>query len=393
MIPHLIELTEYSPTILRQWDEATAVALRQAFGDKITVEFPSPVNEHTYRLTAQGWAGYLALSPETHLSLKPKVAWVNLFGLMAYAYGWPASFWQEGQVSVTSWPLFYEWLAERLVQLVRRRIQQGLYQAYVPQTTPLPYIRGRLNGSSLIHHPTQSTVLCTYEPFTAVHLDNQIIAHTLRQIALTGLCRPDTQTAVRQTYRILQPLDTHPHITVAHCTNRPYHRLNQDYQPIHALCRFFLEYSHPGWQKGTAATPAFLINMADLYERFVAQWLQRHLPSGWHLNAQEHVALSSRGEYHLQIDLVLYAPNGRPHAVLDTKYKTPAKPDNADIYQIATYATAKQCQRAYLIYPAPLPRPLDLHLDTIHLQSLTFAIEGDLDRAGQQFLQTLFASL
>ncbi|WP_417158727.1 hypothetical protein [Spirulina subsalsa] len=74
-------------------------------------------------------------------------------------------------------------------------------------------------------------------------------------------------------------------------------------------------------------------------------------------------------------------------AVLDTKYKTPDKPSQADINQILAYAHFKQSDRAILLYPEPLPRPLDEIIHTIHIQSLVFGCDPDKD--GAAFLAQL----
>ena len=175
------------------------------------------------------------------------------------------------------------------------------------------------------------------------------------------------------------------------CNGRFYTRLNQDYQPLHALCRFFLAHTGPSHQSGYHAIQPFLINMAALFEQFVAEMLRQNLPSPWQLKVQELIHIGANRDLHLQIDMVLYDENGNPHTILDTKYKTPAKPSQADISQIVTYAKAKNCHEAILVYPEPLARPLDIWLDDLHIRSLTFSLDRDLTIAGQQFLQNVLS--
>jgi 5-methylcytosine-specific restriction enzyme subunit McrC len=135
----------------------------------------------------------------------------------------------------------------------------------------------------------------------------------------------------------------------------------------------------------------FLVNMARLYELFVAEWLKLHLPAPWRANRQETVRLGPDDELQFDIDLVLYDDHEQARVVLDTKYKTPDGVDNPDFNQIVTYAKAKDCRAAVLVYPAPLVRPLDVWIGDLHVRSLVFALEGDLEEAGQQFLADLFA--
>jgi 5-methylcytosine-specific restriction enzyme subunit McrC len=159
---------------------------------------------------------------------------------------------------------------------------------------------------------------------------------------------------------------------------------------MHALCRFFLEHSGPTHQVGDREMLPFLVNMANLYELFVAEWLKAHLPAPWRVKVQEKVHIGAHKELQFEIDLVIEDDQGNTRYVLDTKYKTADKPDNTDINQIIAYATAKNCREAILIYPTPLSRPLDIHLDNIHIRTLAFSLDGDLEAAGEKFLATLF---
>jgi 5-methylcytosine-specific restriction enzyme subunit McrC len=54
------------------------------------------------------------------------------------------------------------------------------------------------------------------------------------------------------------------------CVGRTYNRLNADYEPMHALCRFFLENSGPTHERGDRSMFPFLVDMSRLYELFVA---------------------------------------------------------------------------------------------------------------------------
>jgi 5-methylcytosine-specific restriction enzyme subunit McrC len=156
---------------------------------------------------------------------------------------------------------------------------------------------------------------------------------------------------------------------------------------MHALCRFFLEQSGPGHRHGDRTMLPFLIDMARLYEQFVAEWLRTNLPSQVTIKTQEAIAID---RVQAIMDVVLYkADTQLPYCVLDTKYKLADKPANQDIYQVVAYAKAKRCYEAVLVYPAPLPQPLDIMWDDIRVRSLTFSISENLEEAGQLFLRSL----
>ncbi len=130
--------------------------------------------------------------------------------------------------------------------------------------------------------------------------------------------------------------------------------------------------------------------MAGLYEQFVAEWVAKNLPQQLHLAVQERVNIGEAGLLYFAIDLVLYdTETGQARCVLDTKYIHAASPAQDDIFQIVAYAEAKGCDQAVLIYPTPLARPLDERIGSIRVRTLTFALDGDLEQAGQNLLQDL----
>ena len=52
-----------------------------------------------------------------------------------------------------------------------------------------------------------------------------------------------------------------------------------------------------------------------------------------------------------------------------------------------------QCPEAILIYPQDLAKALDDKPDAIHIRSLTFALDNDLDQCGQKFLANIRSDL
>src|SRR4051794_21290471 len=106
-------------------------------------------------------------------------------------------------------------------------------------------------------------------------------------------------------------------MTAKQSRGRHYTRLNQDYAPLHALCAFFLDQSGPGHTVGDHTMIPFLVDMARLFEQFVAAWLERRLAATHRIASQVHTPVSS--DLHFTIDLVISA--GRQRWVVDTKYK------------------------------------------------------------------------
>ncbi|MBM0744069.1 hypothetical protein JOY44_21010 [Phormidium sp. CLA17] len=82
---------------------------------------------------------------------------------------------------------------------------------------------------------------------------------------------------------------------------------------------------------------------------------------------------------------------GQTRYVMDTKYKAPSTPGTDNVAQIIAYATTQGCSEAILIYPQPLQKPLHTKVQEIRIRTLTFAVDRDLQQAGEKFLESLFA--
>lgn len=394
------ELIEYQPKLLLH--EAIPLDLGsrlwQSYGHTlkiINVEFPTPITGNQWRLTSQGWVGYLPVSSELGIRLQPKVKLENLFGMLEVAYRLKSFQFLEGWHYCEVLEDFYERLAAILAQRILDRARKGFYRTYIPRTEQISFVRGRLDLRHQVQQPWKAKIKCHYKEHTADTAENQILLWTLHRIAQINIDREDVRASVRKAYHALQGTVTLTSYSAPDCINRIYNRLNDDYQPLHALCRFFLEQSGPCHDMGDRKMLPFLVNMARLYELFVAEWLKANiadhsLSRSLIVKAQEAVHLDSAKSLCFNIDLVLSdATTGKAYCVLDTKYKTPNSPSSNDVAQIIAYAASKGCSEAVLIYPEPLQKPLNIQVNDIHVRSLTFAIDGNLHQAGVAFLSSL----
>ncbi len=202
------------------------------------------------------------------------------------------------------------------------------------------------------------------------------------------LCRESVSSTVRKAFHALQGFVTLKHFKSEACIDRTYHRLNQDYQLLHALCRFFLDNTGPSHKTGDREMLPFLIDMANLYEKFVAEWLKANTPKGFVIAQQYRVKHDKN--YFDKIDLILRdIETNEILYVLDTKYKVIDKVENTDRNQVVTYATLLNCKNAILIYPQNLKVPIDKQIGDIRVRSLTFSLDSDLNQAGKIFLTSL----
>ncbi len=391
--PRIIELTEYRPSYLAkaELDQPTAETLWREHGSQIAVEEPGFKNGDRWALTSQGYVGHIPLTADLHLSLQPKAPIANVFQMLEYAYDL-GQFWTD-LARCQSMDEFYERLALILSKRILDRERKGLHRTYFPRQEQTPFVRGRLDGRRLSTAAWDPRLLCRYQEHTADIEDNQLLLWTLFTIARSGLCTDHARPAVRQAYHHLAQMVDLVAFSPRDCLGRLYHRLNQDYQSLHALCHFFLAGSGPTHRAGDHGMLPFLINMNDLFERFVAEWLQRHLPPGMVLSAQHHLTFEGSPWLTARPDLVLFDDaTGRPLMVLDTKYKASDEPSPDDVQQVVFYAQALGCREGVLVYPRALPAELSVHVEDIRVRSASFALDGDLDAAGRGLIEALAIS-
>lgn len=385
----VLELVEYGDLRVpaAEIDDSEASMLFRSCGSQLSIEPPSTWNDRNWILRSNGYVGFIPVSERLALRLNPKVPLRTLFGMLEWAYRLDPQ-WLAGLYDASAIAEFYERLAMVLAKRVLDRSRKGLYRRYVPQSDKLGYVRGALDLRDRARRPWSATLLCDFEEHSADVVENQILAWTLFTIARGGLCTDRVRPTVRRAYHTVQGASSLLPFRSSACVGRRYDRLSEDYRPMHALCRFFLDHAGAAHARGGQQMLPFLINMNRLFEEFVAAWLSERLPKGLELRSQEPMRVGQRDDLEFRIDiLVRDARSGRPVLVLDSKYKAPDSPAPADIAQIVTYAEGTGCREAALVYPTHLGRPVRERIGDIRIRSLTFDLSGSLEDGGAALLR------
>lgn len=388
----MITLREYVPEDIAQ-SELTgedAERLDRLHGKRITVEYPSWRTNNNYRLTSQGWVGTIPLTADLVLRLAPKVPIVDLFRMLEYAYDLESFHLDDGLVASDSLDSVYDRIAAILAMRILDRARKGFYRNYVREEDRLPYVRGSLQLMKSMRAPWDPRIACEYEEHTADLDENRILFWTLHTILRQVQCRPTTRSLVRRGWRTLAGVASHQRYRGSDCVGRLYHRLNDDYEPLHALCRFFLDHAGPTHNQGDRDMLPFLVDMAKLYESYVARYLRKKLDARYHLNAQEKYKISASGALEIIIDLELIDhETNKTVAVLDTKYKAPDKPSSDDLHQIVAYAVARRCKRGILIYPTMPTTPMTGRYGAgdIEVETAVVSPDGDIKGAVLDYLR------
>jgi 5-methylcytosine-specific restriction enzyme subunit McrC len=389
--PATLHLTEYQAATLTPDQLAPELGLRiwRRYGRQIQVEFPSPQTEGAWRLTSQGWVGLAPVTPALLLAIAPRVPVDTLFTMLDYAWDLRSFHLLDGLAAGAT----VGDAAARLAHILARRVialaQRGFVGAYHEHTEARAALRGRLDISTLARRPWQPQPTCTFADYTRDTRDHRALLWTLHTILHSPICTPAIQPTVRQAYRALAGVAALTPISVADLDELRYHRLNDDYRPLHALCRFFLSHTGPALGEGSVLMLPFLVNMARLFERFVAAWLAAHVPETITIQPQVRIPLADGRVTFVADGVWRDRATGAPRGVFDTKYLADPQPATDAIAQVVAYARAVGCHAALLIAPvAPTP-PLDLRVGDIRVRALAFPLAGDLDATGQEVLAAI----
>ena len=387
-----IILTEYQSVSLKQDSIPLELGeyIWKNYSSQVMIDFPSPKTNWQWILINQGWAGYIPVSNELLLVLKPKVPIENIFRMLEYAFNLRSFYFLQDQVQCESLRDFFNILVGILARRILVRARKGFYKTYKDKNERLPYICGRIDINQQIRAPINPSVSCHYQEYTADIADNQILLWTLYVIICSGLCFEKNLLLARRAYRSLQRIVQFHPFTAQSCLNRSYNRLNIDYQPIHNLCWFFLEHCGPKLAAGKQPMIPFMVSMPHLYQLFVAEWLKAHLPNKLVLKQQEKINVGKDSMIYFIVDLVIYDKETKEAlCVLDTKYKLTESISTNDFSQVVTYALAKDCLEALLIYPGKLSNESNSLIQNIRVTSLSFFIDGDIEMEGDNFLNKL----
>ena len=132
-----------------------------------------------------------------------------------------------------------------------------------------------------------------------------------------------------------------------------YTRLNEHYRPALGLARLLLDNLTLIDRRGATTAASFMVNMNDLFERFVTERLSRALQGRLVVKSQTHDYLDVGKKVSIRPDLRFRHPSsGSVTYVGDIKYKLTADAQGraADYYQLLAYTTALDLPEGVLIY-------------------------------------------
>ncbi len=339
----VITLDEYERRSVELRDE-DATALAGSAPRKLNVL--RTADPGRYELVATQHVGTIAL-PGLHVLIRPKVPIENV--LLLLEAGTPS--WRAEQFDYATTGDLLPAFAGFFATALDRALATGLHRWYRVEEDWLPTIRGRLDLTAQFRRPgILSPVPCRFDEFTPDVDENRVLKAALRRLLRT----PGIQTAVRR--RLMHELARFElvadvYVDPSVVDRLHLHRLNQHYEPPLRLAQLILRNMTLQDRPGGRRASAFLVDMNDLFQRFVTGRVQRLLHGRLHVVPEPGGHLGHGRKVRLEPDLVFY--RGRESAYVgDTKYKLLGDQlgRNADYYQLLAYTTALDLPEGVLIY-------------------------------------------
>lgn len=343
-----LSLTEYQPAAL-PLSEADAAWLANLQPRRFEV-FPVAGGD-LWQVACGSTVGVVELPSGMVLRCQPKAPVRNVFFMLATAYRFGSPF-SDQALAFERVDELFDFLVEHLANLIDARLARGLYRAYIDREENLPAVRGRimvaedLRQNAILRHRT----MCQFTEFTWDIPENRVIRQTV--FAVSRLVRrPDLQRRLAALDRALGEIDPAP-LPLSAFDTFHYHRLNEDYRPIHRLCRLLLDGASVSEDAGRIGFRAFLLDMNRLYEQFLTVALDEELRGDSRMIAQRPAYLDTDGSVRIEPDMTILR-DGRAVVIADAKYKLRTGPEHAhaDLYQMLAYCTAEQVRQGVLIYP------------------------------------------
>lgn len=300
--------------------------------------------------------GHFRLPSGRTVVITPKIDTAAVIRMLAYVYtdDHRQLFFNE-QVNFASDCLLFEPLVELFNSLVSSRARRGLVQDYVRREENLASFKGALNVGAHVQQNLgrDNRIHCRFFEQTVDIPDNRFIKATIfHLVRFGGWTTPTTQSLLRNMHQFDAVQLEHAPQRLNE--NRHYHRLNDDYRPIHELCRMFLSCMTISEDIGSFAFRGFLLDMNLLFEEFVQKAFEKRLNRGaMRVDIQRPHNLSVNRAAPLMRPDVVVRDGDAVVVVADAKYKRDeGGPRNPDIYQVITYGTVLQCDRVFLVYPS-----------------------------------------
>ena len=341
-----LTLVEYETRTVRLSDRQARLLDSTDF---LTVR-PHP-DPRTWSVTAREYVGTLVVDG-LRILIRPKIRQENLFLMLEV--GLPERAWRKEDFDYAVNRDLLRSVVSFFARTLETTLARGLFRSYRNRNEDLTAIRGRIDfGRQLSRARLPLPVACRFGEFTADVLENQGLRAAIRlALRVPGVPGADRRRLMRELVAMEEVTDSP--VGGDDLRRVHYTRLNEHYRPALGLARLLLDNLTLVDRRGATTAASFMVNMNDLFERFVTERLRRCLQGRLLVEGQASDYLDT-GRSHVEIkpDLRFRHPgSGKVRYVGDIKYKLTkdARGRAADYYQLLAYTTALDLPEGVLIY-------------------------------------------
>lgn len=281
----------------------------------------SPAPADRWRITASSYVGSLVVDG-VELLIRPKINPENLFLLLEP--GLPPSAWRKEAFDYDVTSDLLPSVIAFFARTVETTLGRGVLRSYQAREDALVALRGRLDVVGQFKRAGVLTpVACSYDEFSEDVVENRALRAAIRLALRVPRVNPgERQRLMRQ----LVALDGVEDVAIRaeNVGAIQVTRLNRHYAPALGLARLVLANLALMDVRGATSASSFMVDMNDLFQRFVTERLRRELRGRLDVIDEPTVHLGIGRQVAMQPDLVFREPGGTVRYVGDVKYKLAA---------------------------------------------------------------------
>ena len=345
--PDRVQLREYGRAVRPLTDEQAAALNRVGDGQYLSVE-PGEHSGH-WQVSAHNYVGSINVAG-LQVLVRPKIPLRNLFLLLEV--GLRERDWRDEAVRFESTGDLLPALVSFFARTTETTLARGLYHSYREQRDRLVALRGRVDIARQLSQPgVVIPTACRFTEFTADLIENSYLKAAVSRSLRVARVQPIDRRRLMQHLVTLEDVGDVRHHHADH-DRVEFTRLNEHYRPSLRLAQLVLANLTLQDVVGETQASSFMLDMNDLFERFVTERLQRALRGRLEVKSQHRDRLDEEGTVAIRPDLV-FRSGGAARFVADIKYKLTddtAAGRHSDYYQLLAYTTALDLPEGVLIY-------------------------------------------
>lgn len=277
----------------------TRAALVAAAGERLVIH--ATADPDVVTIGATSWVGALAV-PGLVVRVMPKVSVTNFFAMLGAGVS-PDAFDHE-HVTWSDTDELIDGVAYFAIRLIDSATMRGLVHGYVAREERMRTIRGRLLVEEFARRPwSAAEPQCRFDDFTADIVENQLFRCTLQAMLSWPQLAPHVRReALRVLGRFEGVADTP---ATKHAAALPITRLNEHYEDAMRLSRLVLQAMSLSHEAGDQQANSLMVDMDDLFQRWIAQELDLRLAPEMRIERDEDVWLDEGRALTMAPDLVV----------------------------------------------------------------------------------------